>query len=101
MNKMIKTLKPLVQGGYHTDIQYLVRAMQIILDAGKFPKNLCDLVAAQEETTRLAVRKGFSRITKIIWKNSAGILHEEGEKCPLPFDVLHDLAFLLSDGEIL
>ena len=52
MNKMIKTLKPLVQGGYHTDIRYLVRAMQIILDAGKFPKNLCDLVAAQEETTR-------------------------------------------------
>ena len=30
MNKMIKTLKPLVQGGYHTDIRYLVRAMQIL-----------------------------------------------------------------------
>ena len=101
MNKINATLKPLVQGGFHTDIRYLVCAMRIILEAGEFPKNLCSLVAAQEKSTRCAVRKGFSRIGKVIWENSTGELHEKYDSYPGPIDIFHDLAYILSDGEIL
>lgn len=101
MNRMNATLKPLVKGAYPSDIRYLVCSLRIVLSAGKFPKNLCSLVAVQEEATRYAVRKGFSRIAKTVWDNSVGVLHKEKDQYPGPLNVLRELAYLISGGEIM
>lgn len=101
MNKINLTLKPLVRGCNPADTGYIVCAMHVVLEAGRFPRNFYRLIAEREGTTPDAVRKGLSRIAPEIWKNSVGILHEQEDKYPGPLYVLHELAFLISDGNVL